>query len=115
MRRHRGGLWWWRISEVAFWLACLTALLANLLALFVPGSWVVVFWLFVSCCIFFGIALSYRGGPRVWMAMGAAGVVLALGRWLGWSPLWGTLALALALIYALCCYLQGPAGMWPGE
>ncbi len=99
MRGDRGGLWWWRLAEVAFWLACLTALLANLIALFVPGTRAVVFWLFVSCCLFFGIALSYRGG----------------GQWLGWSPLWSTLTLALALLYALCCYVKGNAGMWPGD
>ncbi len=114
MRWNRGELWW-RLSGVTFWLACLTALWASVLALFVSGARATVFWLLVSCCAFFGIALSYRGGARVLGALVAAGVVLTLDRWLGWSPLWGNLALALALIYALGCYVRGPGSMWPGD
>jgi hypothetical protein len=115
MRGDRGGLWWWRLAEVAFWLACVTALLATILTWFVPGTQVVVFWLFVSCYICMAIALSYRGGLRVWVALGAAGGILALGQWLGWSPVWGMLSMALALLYALLCYVQGNSGMWPGD
>jgi hypothetical protein len=107
MRWNRGELWW-RLSGVAFWVACLTALC-------VSGARAAVFWLLVSCCAFFGIALSYRGGARVLGALVAAGVVLALDRWLDWSPLWGNLGLALALIYALGCYIRGPGSMWPGD
>ena len=115
MRWDRGGLWWWRISEVAFWLACFTALLATALAWFVPGTREVVFWLLVSCCALLGIGVSYRGGVKALGAVGAAVVVLALGRWLDWSPVWGTLALAVALLYAGWAYIQGPRGMWPGD